>query len=119
MPVHAVRVEWSTHKEKLRAIRERVFIEEQRVPRDIEWDGLDEDASHFIALNEMGLALGTAQLLTNTGQIGRMAVLKEQRGRDIGRQLLKAAIDHADGKPALVLVNRQGRSIFLTLRPTA
>jgi Do/DeqQ family serine protease len=32
---------------------------------------------------------------------------------------LKAAIDHADGKPALVLVNRQGRSIFLTLRPTA
>jgi len=95
MPVHAVRVEWSTHKEKLRAIRERVFIEEQRVPRDIEWDGLDEDASHFIALNEMGLALGTARLLTNTGQIGRMAVLKEQRGRDIGRQLLKAAIDHA------------------------
>ncbi len=95
MPVHAVKVEWSTHKEKLRAIRERVFIEEQSVPRDVEWDGLDETATHFLALNEMGLALGTARLVTSSGQIGRMAVLKEQRGRDIGRQLLEAAIGHA------------------------
>lgn len=95
MAVHAVRVEWSTHMEKLRAIRQRVFIEEQNVPLDLEWDGLDEEAAHFLALNEMGLALGTARLLTRTGQIGRMAVIKEQRGRDIGRQLLKAAVDHA------------------------
>ncbi len=95
MAVHAVRVEWLTHMEKLRAIRQRVFIEEQNVPMDLEWDGLDEEANHFLALNEMGLALGTARLLPSTGQIGRMAVLKEQRGRDIGRQLLKAAVDHA------------------------
>ena len=95
MALHVVKVEWSTHMEKLRAIRQRVFIEEQSVPQDIEWDGLDEEATHFLALNEMGLALGTARLLTSTGQIGRMAVVKEQRGRDIGRQLLKAAIDHA------------------------
>ena len=95
MALHVVKVEWSTHMEKLRAIRQRVFIEEQSVPQDIEWDGLDEEATHFLALNEMGLALGTARLLTSTGQIGRMAVVKEQRGRDIGRQLLQAAIDHA------------------------
>jgi predicted GNAT family N-acyltransferase len=95
MAVHAVRVEWSTHMEKLRAIRQRVFIEEQRVPLDLEWDGLDEEATHFLALNEIGIPLGTARLLTSTGQIGRMAVLKEQRGRDIGRQLLKAAVDRA------------------------
>ena len=54
MAVHAVRVEWSTHMEKLRAIRQRVFIEEQSVPLDLEWDGLDEEATHFLALNEMG-----------------------------------------------------------------
>lgn len=95
MPVHAVRVDWSTHMDKLRAIRQRVFIEEQSVPLDLEWDGLDEEATHFLALNEMGLALGTARLLTSTGQIGRMAVIKEQRGRDIGRQLLKAAVERA------------------------
>jgi predicted GNAT family N-acyltransferase len=95
MALHVVRVQWSTHMEKLRAIRQRVFIEEQNVPLDVEWDGLDEEATHFLALNEMGLAFGTARLLTSTGQIGRMAVLKEQRGRDIGRQLLKAAVDRA------------------------
>lgn len=94
MPVHAVKVDWATHRDRLRAIRARVFIEEQGVPKDLEWDGLDENADHFIALNEAGLALGTARLL-NTGQIGRMAVLAEQRGKGIGRQLLEAAVSHA------------------------
>src|SRR5262249_28896610 len=49
---------------------------------------------HFVALNEAGQALGTARLL-RTGQIGRMAVLNEQRGRGIGRQLLEAAVAEA------------------------
>lgn len=99
MPVHAVKVEWSTHMEKLRSIRSRVFIEEQHVPRDLEWDGLDDTADHFIALNEMGVSLGTARLL-ETGQIGRMAVLPEHRSKGIGRQLLDAAVAHAVSKGA-------------------
>jgi predicted GNAT family N-acyltransferase len=99
MPVHAVQVAWSTHMEKLRAIRARVFIEEQHVPKDLEWDGLDDAADHFIALNEMGVSLGTARLL-ETGQIGRMAVLAEHRGKGIGRQLLDAAVAHAVSKGA-------------------
>ena len=99
MPVHAVKVEWSTHREKLRAIRARVFIEEQGVPKDLEWDGLDEGAAHFIALNEMGQPLGTARLL-DSGQIGRMAVVAEHRNKGIGRQLLDAAIECAIGRGA-------------------
>ncbi len=94
MPVHAIEVEWSSYKEKLRAIRARVFIEEQGVPMDIEWDGLDEGAAHFIALNEMGIPLGTARLLPS-GQIGRMAVVADHRSTGIGRKLLEAAIDCA------------------------
>lgn len=94
MPVHAVKVDWATHRDRLRAIRARVFIEEQGVAKELEWDGLDESAHHFIALNEAGVALGTARLL-NTGQIGRMAVLAEQRSRGIGRQLLETAVGHA------------------------
>lgn len=104
MQVHAVNVDWSTHQDKLRTVRTRVFIEEQGVPKAIEWDGLDDKADHFIALNEAGQPLGTARLL-NTGQIGRMAVLKNQRGRGIGRALLNAAIQHAEssGMPRVFL----------------
>lgn len=96
MAIHAVKVDWATHGEQLRGIRARVFIEEQGVPKDLEWDGLDEDAHHFIALNSIGLAIGTSRLLP-TGQIGRMAVLTDQRGKGIGRQLLDAAVRHAIG----------------------
>ncbi len=94
MQVHAVNVEWSAYKERLCAIRQQVFTQEQGVPTELDLDGLDEDAHHFVALNEFGQALGTARLVP-TGQIGRMAVLAEQRRFGIGRKLLQAAIDHA------------------------
>ena len=94
MAIHAVRVDWSSNQTRLREIREKVFTDEQNVPRDLDLDGLDDEAIHFIALNEAGQALGTARLV-QTGQIGRMAVLADQRGRGIGRQLLEAAIAEA------------------------
>jgi predicted GNAT family N-acyltransferase len=92
--VHAVKVEWSSNRERLQQIRQNVFTDEQQVPRELDLDGLDDDAIHFIALNEAGQALGTARLLA-TGQIGRMAVLAEQRRRGIGRKLLEAAVAEA------------------------
>lgn len=94
MTVHVVPVEWDAQRDRLSALREAVFIDEQGVDRDIEWDGRDDDAEHFLALDETGNALGCARLLPN-GQIGRMAVLAQHRGRGIGRQLLDLAVDHA------------------------
>jgi predicted GNAT family N-acyltransferase len=91
---HVVPVEWSRHREQLRWLREQVFIIEQGVPRELEWDGEDEASSHFLACNEAGQPLGCARLLP-TGQIGRMAVLKEQRGSGLGMRLLLEAIEHA------------------------
>jgi len=102
--VHVTEVPWATHGDRLRRVRELVFIEEQSVPRDEEWDGLDERAIHFLALNAAGQPLGCARLLP-TGQIGRMAVLKPARGTGLGLRLLEAAIDTA---------GRQGhRRVFL------
>ena len=75
-------------------IREQVFIKEQGVPSDLEWDGLDQDAVHLLAVTPTQQAVGTVRIL-NDGHIGRMAVLDEWRNQGIGRQLLKQIIEVA------------------------
>lgn len=94
IPVHVISADWTLNKESLQRIREEVFIVEQNVPREIEWDGEDEHSTHFMALNEMGEPLGCARLLPS-GQIGRMAVLQSHRGTGIGALLLDAAVQAA------------------------
>jgi predicted GNAT family N-acyltransferase len=91
MKVHVVPVDWPTHEEALKGIREAVFIKEQHVPRDVEFDGEDDVARHFLAINEAGQRIGCGRLLPS-GQIGRMAVLKQYRGQGIGGQILEATI---------------------------
>jgi len=84
-------VTWQTHAEQLRMVRAEVFIQEQQVPVELEWDGMDETARHLLALNDAGQAIGCARL-TGDGSIGRMAVLKPWRGMGVGRALLVHAI---------------------------
>lgn len=74
-------------------IRRVVFIEEQQVPVEEEWDGRDPECRHFLALSA-GRAVGTARLLPDA-HIGRVAVLAEARGRGIGVALMQAAIEAA------------------------
>jgi predicted GNAT family N-acyltransferase len=83
--------DWETEEALVRGIRTRVFVREQDVPPEIEWDGRDADAVQLLALDHRGDAIGTARLLPD-GQIGRMAVLPERRGFGIGRALLDAAV---------------------------
>jgi predicted GNAT family N-acyltransferase len=94
LDVHVVPVDWLTHSDALRAIRSAVFIEEQGVPKEIEWDGEDDVCHHFMAINEAGQRVGCGRLMPS-GKIGRMAVLPEFRGQGIGRQILDAAIARA------------------------
>lgn len=84
-------VSWQSHAAQLTAVREQVFIQEQMVPVDLEWDGLDENAQHLLALNHVGEAIGCARL-TGDGSIGRMAVLKPWRGIGVGHAMLDQAI---------------------------
>ena len=83
-------IRWDECAATLRAIREEVFIREQNVPVEEEWDGRDEGSRHFLAEAD-GQPVGTARLLP-TGQIGRMAVLGWARGLGVGRRLLDAAV---------------------------
>jgi predicted GNAT family N-acyltransferase len=86
--------DWSTERNVLSNIRRLVFIVEQNVPQEEEWDGQDDDSWHFLALDNADAPIGTARLLPD-GQIGRMSVLEEFRGTGVGRVLLEAAVDKA------------------------
>lgn len=84
-------VNWDTHADLLKKVREEVFIQEQHVPVALEWDGMDETATHLLALNHAGEAIGCARLVGD-GSIGRMAVLKPWRGLGVGHTLLTKAV---------------------------
>ena len=85
---------WQEAMPRARHIREKVFIEEQEVPRELEWDEWDEPGEHALALDTGGAALGTGRLLPD-GRIGRMAVLKEWRRRGVGTAILAALLERA------------------------
>lgn len=87
------RAQWPEEESLLRQLRQAVFVEEQGVPPEIEWDGRDAEASHVLALRN-GRPLGCGRLLPD-GKIGRMAVLPSERGRGIGHRLLEALLDTA------------------------
>jgi predicted GNAT family N-acyltransferase len=87
-------VTWEEAAPQLRAVREAVFMAEQGVPAELEWDGLDPRCAHVLAQSGEGQAIGTARL-TPDGHIGRMAVLAPWRGRGVGRALMEAVLAEA------------------------
>jgi predicted GNAT family N-acyltransferase len=106
-PRTAISVEianWDRDEAILRSIREQVFVVEQHVPVELEWDGLDPACVHVIAYVNRGLPVGTARLLED-GHIGRMAVLQPWRRHGIGSCMLRTLIEVArqQGKPGCAL----------------
>ena len=104
-------VGWQEAQHELKRVRKEVFIVEQNVPVELEWDGLDPDARHVLAQSRNGETMGTARLLPD-GQIGRMAVLKEWRGLGVGSALLEALLQMARTRGfSEVFLNSQTRAI--------
>jgi predicted GNAT family N-acyltransferase len=85
---------WSDALPLARPVREKVFIEEQKVPRELEWDEWDERCMHALARDANGDAIGTARL-TPDGKLGRMAVLREYRRQGVGAALVEALLVRA------------------------
>jgi len=96
--------DWPRDEFALRSVRTQVFVREQQVPEELEWDGQDAAAVHLIAESGDGVTIGTARLLPS-GQIGRMAVLPRWRRRGVGTglllQLLRTAAEHDYPSPFL------------------
>lgn len=85
-------VAWATHEAALKLVREKVFIEEQKVPVSLEWDDWDKQAWHLLAVDKQLTVVGCARVLQH-GSIGRMAVIQEKRKLGVGNALLTAAIE--------------------------
>ncbi|WP_327404746.1 GNAT family N-acetyltransferase [Streptomyces sp. NBC_01288] len=89
------------------AVRKEVFVVEQGVPQEIEYDDHDAVATHVLAVREDGVPLGTGRLLygeaaaaktggdPTVGSLGRLAVTKEARGLGVGVELVRAIEDAA------------------------
>jgi len=96
--------DWAQLGQEASTIRRLVFIEEQGVPAELEWDeSLDRVCLHALARID-GQAVGTARLLPDA-HIGRMAVLPAFRRHRIGSALLMALVQaaRARGEPAVEL----------------
>ena len=95
------RTSWQVHRADLTNIRTAVFMQEQQVSAADEWDGLDEQAIHFIVHSTQGEAIGCARLLSEASphgeacyHIGRVAVLAAFRGQGIGQHLMQHIISY-------------------------
>jgi predicted GNAT family N-acyltransferase len=85
---------WHDGEPLLRAIRESVFIREQNVPVELEWDGKDDDSRHALALSTNGDAIGCGRLMPD-GHIGRTAVLPQWRKHKVGTAIMESLLDEA------------------------
>ncbi len=89
--IHIHPVNWGQAEPQLREVRTVVFIEEQLVTPEFEWDDIDANAQHLLAFNGEQ-AIGCLRIIDHQ-KIGRMAVLKAWRGKGVGMALLKDAIN--------------------------
>ena len=93
--VELLQGEWAALGADAARVRTEVFIEEQAIPKEMEWDEADATALHAIVRNRLGQPLATGRLLTEApgvGRIGRMAVIRVMRGTQLGADVLKALL---------------------------
>ncbi len=86
--------EWSELQADAQAVRTAVFVEEQKIPAELEWDVMDAQCLHAVAYDDQGKAIGTGRLLPD-GHIGRMAVLNTARNCGVGAEILRQLMAQA------------------------
>jgi predicted GNAT family N-acyltransferase len=87
-------LDWDAARADARLVREAVFVREQGVPLELEYDDLDRTSEHALVRDASGQAIGTGRLLTD-GRIGRMAVLPGWRNRGVGAAILDRLVARA------------------------
>ena len=87
-------ISWHDGEPLLKSVRQAVFVEEQGIPEDLEWDGRDETCRHALALSLEGQAIGCGRIKAD-GHIGRIAVLPEWRNQKVGTAIVEALLSYA------------------------
>ncbi|SFM51548.1 GNAT family N-acetyltransferase [Marinobacter zhejiangensis] len=98
MSIRIRKYSWQLAPQSLKDIRQQVFIDEQKVPPELEWDDTDEIADHYLAVLPDNTPVGVSRMypsVTDTAHIGRMAILPAYRGQGVGAQLLRRMMDDA------------------------
>lgn len=90
-------VDWAREERNLRAVRLAVFVIEQNIAEELEWDAHDASSLHALALDRAGVPIGCARLLPD-GHIGRVAVLSDWRGQGVGAALLVRLVEVAQAR---------------------
>lgn len=85
--------DYPAYNDDIRSIRTEVFVVEQSVPVELEHDEYDETALHVLVFSE-GSAVATGRMLED-GHIGRIAVLRSQRGKGVGNIVMQALLQQA------------------------
>jgi predicted GNAT family N-acyltransferase len=92
--IRVAKADWLKDNTTIRHIRYLVFVEEQKVPLELDFDGRDPGCVHVVAYDEKGVSVGTGRVQKD-GKIGRMAVLREQRKKGVGRAMLERLVELA------------------------
>ncbi|MGM0569586.1 GNAT family N-acetyltransferase [Marinobacter sp.] len=114
MSVRIRKYSWQLAPRSLRKIRQRVFIEEQKVPPELEWDDTDEIADHFLAVLPDNTPVAAGRMFTtldDTAHIGRMAVLPAHRGKGIGEIMLRHIMVAAAGQVKDLYLSAQQHAV--------
>jgi YbgC/YbaW family acyl-CoA thioester hydrolase len=89
---------WAAVRDLASPLRMEVFVQEQKVPADLELDEQDEHCVHALMTNRLGMPVATGRLLPaqdGVSRIGRMAVSQPLRGTGLGREVLEALMTAA------------------------
>jgi len=104
-------VPWESDAKRLRAVRHAVFVVEQNIPEELEWDDNDATCVHALAVDRDGVPIACGRLLPD-GHIGRMAVLSGWRGQGVGAAVLLLLIEVArDRGDAAVRLHAQTHAV--------
>lgn len=93
--INVIRVSDDAEFDHVFSIRRKVFVQEQNVPEEEEWDEFEHLSKHYLAVYE-GVGVGTARwrvTLTGDIKLERFAVLKEYRGKGVGEALVQAVLN--------------------------